>query len=183
MGRPTLFTKDLADYIAARIAEGETLRALCRDDPVVPDRATVSQWIATKPDFADQVARAREAASHLLVEETREIADDGNNDWMEKRGRDGQSIGWQLNGEHVQRSRLRIEQRWREAEAILPKVYGKRQMIEHSGSIAVTDGKDDELVQEMLELLATGRLKLPGGVVLAEGEEREGEDDDFSDIA
>lgn len=182
LGRPTLFNKALADRICARIADGETLRAMCRNDETLPERSTISLWIATREDFADQVARAREAAAHVLVEENLEIADDGTNDWMEKHGRD--SVGWQINGEAIQRSKLRVEERWRQAESILPKVYARTQRIEHSGSIGLVHSTDEELVAEMMELVATGRLKLPGNVQLEEaGDEPEGEEDDYSDIA
>ena len=41
-----------------------------------------------------------------------EIADDASNDWMERRDQDsGEVVGWQLNGEHIQRSWVRIDTR------------------------------------------------------------------------
>lgn len=185
LGRPTKFNVTLAEEILSRLAEGETLREICRDEHM-PARSAVSRWVRDKPDFQDQVARAREFGTWSIVDETREIADDGTNDWMKKRGRDGQSVGWVLNGEAVQRSKLRIEQRWREAEALAPKVYGKRQTIEHAGGIHITTGDNsDEIMAEIMELLASGRVKLPAGIQLEEGdaEEPEIDEDDFSDIA
>lgn len=160
MGRPTKFTQELAADICARLANGETLSAMCREEERFPDRSTVARWIVENVKFRDEVAHAREAGSHILIDETREIADDGVNDYMERHH--GESTSWVVNGECVQRSKLRIEQRWREAEAILPKVYGKRQMIEHSGSIDINTTSDDELIAELLHMAATGRLKLPG---------------------
>lgn len=184
MGRPSKFTQELADEICTRLANGETLLRMCREQDHMPVRSVVSRWVATNPAFADRVASAREAGSHVLVEETRDIADDGANDWMALHHAD--NVGYRVNGEHVQRSKLRIEQRWREAEAILPRVYGKRQTIEHAGSLNlnISTATDDELMAQMLELAASGRLKLPGGLQVVEADDPEEEDDDdYSDIA
>lgn len=178
-GRPTLFTKQLADEICERLADGETLSAMCRDNDHLPVRSTVSLWIATKEEFSDRVARAREAGSHVLVDETREIADDGSNDWMEKRY--GETTAWVTNGEALGRSKLRIEQRWREAEAILPKVYGRKTQVEHSGSVNLTLSSDDELMAELVQLLTTGRLKLPGGLEVAEVDDPPAAEDEDED--
>lgn len=173
LGRPTLYCAEIATEICDRLAEGETLRRMCAEHDHLPERHTVTRWLVRYPDFCARVADARAAGSYAMIEEAREIADDGYNDWMERHGKD--NVGWQLNGEHVQRSRLRIEQRRWEAEAHLPKVYGKKQQIEHSGAVGVVlAGTDDgELIQELMALVDTGRLKLPKGVDLVEIEDEE----------
>ncbi len=60
-----------------------------------------------------------------MAEEIVEIADDGRNDWMEVMSKDGESIGWRLNGEAVQRSRLRVDARKWLMSKLLPKKYGE----------------------------------------------------------
>ena len=45
-----------------------------------------------------------------MGEEILDISDDASNDWMLKHGKDGEA-GYVLNGEHVQRSKLRIDAR------------------------------------------------------------------------
>lgn len=148
---------------------------MCAENDHLPVRSVVNDWLAHDRVFSDQVADARAKGSHALIEETRDIADDGSNDWMEKHNRDGSFAGYTINGEAVQRSKLRIEQRWREAEAILPKVYGRKTQVEHSGSIEIAESHDDALIQELLDMLATGRLKLPNGIELMADD---GEDED-----
>lgn len=64
-----------------------------------------------------------------------EIADDASNDWMERTGKDGESIGWQLNGEHVNRSKLRIDTRKWIMERMAPKTYGSKQEISHTHKV------------------------------------------------
>jgi transposase len=57
-GRPSLYTQKLAEEICARLADGESLRAICRDDHM-PDRSTVLRWEDAHEDFAAKCARAR----------------------------------------------------------------------------------------------------------------------------
>lgn len=180
MGRPTDYNKDIADLICEKIADGRSLRDICSDENL-PNKATVFRWLSAHAEFSDQYARAREAQAEAYVEESFEIADDARNDWMEKFGRDGQSLGYFINGEAVARSRLRIEHRRWAAEKLKPKVYGNKQFVEHSGGITLGSIDSQELVSEMLELLATGRLKLPNGIELAEADDED--EDDFSDLA
>jgi hypothetical protein len=72
-----------------------------------------------------QYARAREVQADTLVDEILEIADDGTNDWMAREGKDGEA-GWALNGEHVQRSKLRVDSRKWFASKVAPKKYGEK---------------------------------------------------------
>jgi len=177
LGRPTRRTPEIVAEILERLADGETLLSICRDEHM-PARSNVSLWVREDPEFQDKVARAREEGTHALIAEARDIADDGRNDYMQKFDKEGEAIGYFLNGEHVQRSKLRVEQRWREAEALAPKVYGKRQTITHAGGIDVNLTDDsDVLMAEIIEILATGRVKLPNGLQIVEAED-EDEDDD-----
>jgi len=67
-----------------------------------------------------------------MADELLEVADDGKNDWMERQGEDDQKL-YVLNGEHVQRSRIRVDTRkWLLSKA-LPKVYGDKLTQEHTG--------------------------------------------------
>lgn len=101
----------------------------------MPHKATVFRWLADDADFRDLYARAKEASTEALAEELLDIADDGSNDWMERPGADGESLGWQLNGEHVQRSRLRVDTRKWLLAKLQPRKYGERQTVEHEGSV------------------------------------------------
>jgi hypothetical protein len=134
-GRPPTYSQAMADRICDRLMVGESLTAICRDDDM-PELRTVCRWLAADySGFRQQYARAREVQADVLVDQTQDIADDGRNDWMERAGQD--SPGWQLNGEHVQRSRLRIDQRKWHASKLVPKKYGDLQKIEHSGTVDV----------------------------------------------
>lgn len=132
-GRPSKYTPELADKICEQLACGISLRTVCKAEDV-PSAATVFSWLRSNPEFLEQYTRAKEESADALIEESLDIADDGTNDWMERNGNDGAPIGWQLNGEHIQRSRLRIETRKWMASKLKPKKYGDRQTIEHEVS-------------------------------------------------
>jgi hypothetical protein len=80
--------------------------------------------------FREQYARARESQADYYAEEIIQISDDGTNDWMERRSEAekgaGVDTGWVLNGEHVQRSRLRVDARKWYAGKLAPKKYGDK---------------------------------------------------------
>jgi hypothetical protein len=128
VGRPTTYTQEVADIICKRLATGRTLRDICRDDDM-PAESSVREWAATdREGFFAQYAKARESGYHAMADEVLEIADDGTNDWVERSGEDGK-VMYVLNGEHVQRSRLRVDSRkWLLSKA-LPKIYGDKLAI------------------------------------------------------
>jgi hypothetical protein len=132
MGRPTDYSPELVDEICARIASGDSVRTISRDESM-PCVKTVFNWLRVHPEFVQQYARAKAEQADALAEELLDIADDGSNDWMERYGKEGEQIGWQLNGEHVNRSRLRIDTRKWIASKLKPKKYGEKLAIDGDG--------------------------------------------------
>jgi hypothetical protein len=158
-GRPTTFTQELATTIVARIMGGESLRAICRDE-LMPARSTVHLWLATNESFSDQYARACEIRAEELFDEMFEIADDGTNDWMIRGS--GENATEVVNGENVQRSRLRIDTRKWALARMNPKKFGDKITNEvvgkDGGPIATTSIDAKKLSKAQLEALATIRL-------------------------
>lgn len=139
MAEPTPYSQEVVDEIMTRLADGESLRSICLDDHM-PARPGFYFWMLKaergEPGFEgllDQYARARELQADSLADDIQDIADDGSNDWMEKFDKDGNSIGWQLNGEAVQRSKLRVEARKWNASKLRPKKYGDKLDVTSGG--------------------------------------------------
>jgi hypothetical protein len=140
LGRPSSFSQAVADAICVKLADGISLREICRDD-AMPDKSTVLRWLASPDhvDFRDQYARAREAQADHMADEILEIADDGTNDWMERRatgggGRSdaaGEAEEVVPNHEHINRSKLRVDARKWLMSKLAPKKYGDK--ITHAG--------------------------------------------------
>lgn len=129
MAARTEFSQEVFDEICERLADGESLRAICSEDEM-PNKASVFRWLANDKTLSDQYARAREAQADALFDEILDIADDARNDWMERRGEG--DAGWVANGEHIQRSRVRIDARKWMAGKMRPKVYGEK--LDHTSS-------------------------------------------------
>lgn len=135
-GRPSLYTEAVADEILARLAQGQTLREICRDDHL-PHESTVRLWVAENRDgFSTRHARARETQLDVWADEISNIADDGSNDWMERARKDG-SVEIVLNREHVARSQLRIDTRKWLLAKLRPEKYGESVKLDVDKRVAI----------------------------------------------
>lgn len=72
--RQSDYTPELAARICERLANGESLIAICRGDPEMPTPATVYRWLRRMPDFNDLYVEAREFQGDYLFDEAREVA-------------------------------------------------------------------------------------------------------------
>jgi hypothetical protein len=152
-------TTEIEDEICKRLAEGEPLRAICRDEHM-PSWQAVYQWMDADEDFARRIAHARNLGHDAIAESALEIADDGRNDWMDRLDKDQVPIGYQLNGDHVQRSKLRIETRLKLLAKWNPKKYGERTAMEltgaNGGPVQMTD---TEAAAKLAGLIAAARAR------------------------
>lgn len=106
MGRPSKYTSEIAAEICRRLADGETLRTICRDLPGATE-STVRGWVLdeiTAPGFAAHYARARNLGLDAMADEILDIADQGESD----------------------RARLQVEARKWYLSKLAPKRYGER---------------------------------------------------------
>lgn len=135
MGRPTIYSDELAQTICECLMVGMSLRKICELDDM-PAISTVMQWLASnKSDFMEQYAHARQVQAEYLLDEMIDIADDSSKDYVIV---DGQE---RLDQEHIQRAKLRIDTRKWNIEKLAPKRYGNKQQVDHT-----TNGKDLETV-------------------------------------
>lgn len=136
LGRPTTYTDELALTICERIAEGESVRSIVRDE-TMPSSSTIFRWLLdeTKEEFWEQYEKARNIQAELMFEELLDIADDGTNDYMERENKDG-STYTVIDGEAIGRSRLRVDTRKWYLSKVLPKKFADKQNIDHT-----SDGK------------------------------------------
>lgn len=124
MGRPTKYTKELAEVICFRIMEGESLKHIT-DGKDMPTRSTVHLWIANNVDFSDKYKEAKENQADTLADELLYLAD---------------------NATDVHKARLQIDTRKWVAAKLKPKKYGEK--LELSGdkenplTINVVDYRD-----------------------------------------
>lgn len=124
-GRPSSFTQEMADLICDALAEGYSLRRICKGEGM-PNIATVCRWLAGNDEFRKQYAHAREIQADTLFDETLDIADDGSNDtYLDEDGNQ------RTDHDVIARSRLRVETRKWMAGKLKPKVYGDKVDLNH----------------------------------------------------
>lgn len=119
IGRRSAYSNVLADKICSRIAEGESLRAICLGKGM-PSKATVMRWLddGTHPYLRDSYAFACWWRGQMLLEEMLEIADDTSRDTIY----DAKGRPWG-NWAAIHRARLRIQARIWLYEVTAPKKY------------------------------------------------------------
>lgn len=73
MGRKSIYTEEIAEEICQRLAGGESLRSICRDEHM-PDKATVLRWVV-KPGhpFTPLYMEAREAGGYADADDISEL--------------------------------------------------------------------------------------------------------------
>jgi hypothetical protein len=123
-GRPSKYTPEIARDICEKLSEGIPLRQICRQEGY-PAWQKIYEWMQKDPELSGAIARARDMGYDWMAEECIEIADNATNDWMEEQDEDG-NISWRVNGEHIQRSKLRIETRLKLLAKFNPKKYSDK---------------------------------------------------------
>ncbi len=118
-GRPSKYTPKLVEDICARLAKGEPLAVICRDEGM-PHPSTVRDWMDAKPDVSRLIARAREDGEDWIAAECLAIAEDGSQDYVLAK------TGPILDTEHVSRSKLRIETRLKLLAKWNPRKWGEK---------------------------------------------------------
>ena len=130
-GRPSTFTEELADSICNQIAQGDSLNQISKREGM-PDAATVHRWMNKNPDFAANIARAREAQAEFYAESIIEIADELEIDATYK----GEDVKLDVSAAAVARNRLRIDARKWHASKLAPKKYGDKLEVDQTTRIA-----------------------------------------------
>ncbi len=132
MGRPSTYTREAADQVCALLANGESLRDICRDEDMPPE-STVRGWAVDDLDgFAARYARARDIGLDCENDAMLEVARNGANDYkLISRGEGETELV--PDHEHIARSRLIVDtMKWRLSK-MAPKRYGDRITQEISG--------------------------------------------------
>lgn len=124
MGRATTYNLTIADEIVHRIADGETLRAICRDEHM-PAWRTVYDWIGEHEEFAARIARSRDLGFDAIAEDTIAMIDEAPE-------RCATPAGDKVDAGYVQWQKNRVEQRLKLLAKWSPK-YRDQQRVELAG--------------------------------------------------
>ena len=152
MGRPSLYSPEIAATICERISSGEILTNICKE-PGMPNIVTVlGNWLDAHPDFAKLYARAKMRRLEVMAEEITAISDDSTGDWIE----DAEG-NRRANPESVQRSRLRVDTRKWLLAKLAAKTYGDKRELSGDAANPLT------LAVEYVHRAQVGRA--PDGII------------------
>lgn len=116
------FNQEIFDKICDRLAEGESLRKICKDKDL-PHARDVSKWLDEMPEIRPQYARARDKQHDFWAQQIMEIADEDA-----ERDADGRR-----DPAHVAQKRLQIDSRKWLLSKLAPKKYGDVTTIKGDG--------------------------------------------------
>lgn len=71
---PEGYGQETADLICEKLADGQSLRSICREEGM-PHTATVCRWLARNAPFSEQYARARELQADALFDDCLALSD------------------------------------------------------------------------------------------------------------
>ena len=168
MSGKTTYSEEIALEVCQRVAEGEHLKGIC-SDPRLPGTTTIYRWMADNDTFRVAFARAREAQMDTFSQEIISIADDASKDFTERIDKNG-DVELVEDPQMVQRSKLRIDTRWRLMSTLARAIYGDKVDLKVSGNIEVSGLSDEELeartrarlVDLGVEVTASMLVMLPG---------------------
>lgn len=163
MARPTSCTPELVEEICDRLIEGETLRAICRDQHM-PSYRSVYRWCLASPEISSRIARAREAGFDAIADEALEIANTPKQGVRTEESDDGFKT---VRDDMLGHRKLQVETRLKLLAKWAPKKYGDK--------IDVTTGN------ESLNLTPEER-KAKLAAIAAAAAQRKQEPDDGSDL-
>ena len=125
--------------ICERIAAGESLRSICRDQGM-PPAAMIRHWLGESEAFRAAYTRAREDRADVLADEIIEIAD---------------------RAEGPTAARLQVEARKWAAAKLAPKRYGEKPAPDPSGA-EPKDLPDHEAAARLAAILEAVRVRMRG---------------------
>lgn len=145
MGRPTMYTLELAKDICKQLATtNKGIITLCNENPHWPARTTVFEWRLDYKDFADMYAQAKRDQIECMIDEIQEISDNMRGDTIITYDESGEPVE-RCNTEWLGRSRLRIDTRKWIAAKLAPKLYGEK----ITNETTVTIVKHEEAIKEL----------------------------------
>lgn len=124
-GRPTVYSPEIADQICDELmCTDRGLHSICNSNEKFPSAKTVWDWLNKHEDFRNKYTHAKALQADYLIEQTIEIADDSSNDTTILEFPSGTKEV--ENREWTNRSKLRVETRFKAAAMLAPKKYGTK---------------------------------------------------------
>lgn len=122
-GRPTKYSKDLAETLCAYLAQGYSLKKTCEQEGM-PTVKTVFNWFRTQEGFLQLYTRAKEESADAWGEEIIDIADE--------------AAEGKADNNKIAKAKLRIDTRKFLMAKMKPKRYGDKLDLTSDGKALPT---------------------------------------------
>ena len=156
MGRPSLYSEELANEICVRLGLGESLRKICLDDDM-PCLASVMGWLSRKPDFLEQYTRAREIQAETQFDELIDIVDQPP-ELSYVTDKNGELVEVKFDSSYVQWMKLRVDTRKWTAARMAPKKYAEYKQPEEKVDTMIIDGEIKNVMDVAIKRLELIRI-------------------------
>jgi hypothetical protein len=150
-GEPVPYSAETAHAIVIRIAEGETLKAICESSRFMPHPLTVYTWRKAHPEFETAYLNAQAIGHDMIADDCIEIADNSEGDYVERvADKETGETEFVLRPSNVARAKLRITTRLDVLERRDAR-YSKRQSLNHTGTLSLATLIDQSYEQPAIE--------------------------------
>jgi hypothetical protein len=156
MGRPSIYSEELAIEICTRLGLGESLRKICLDERM-PCLASVMGWLTKKPDFLAQYTRAREIQAETQFDELIDIVDQPP-ELSHITNKEGELIEVKFDSSYVAWMKLRVDTRKWTAARMAPKKYAEYRAPEEKVDSMVIDGEIKTVMDVAIKRLELIRI-------------------------
>ena len=146
------YSAKIVKKICDMIETGESVSKICRMKGM-PEKKSVYRWLAKYPEFMEEYMAAKICGVEALVDQMMDIANDSSMDFKEVNGKKT------FDGDHVQRSRLRIDTIKWVSTKLVPRLYGDRTQVDVSGEVGVKALSDDQLKMKIVSLQKQMRIE------------------------
>lgn len=113
--KTTTYTPELAAKLCAAIADGGSLRAVCKKDGM-PSKATVFRWLGESVEFQKMYETATDERADTMIDEIVDIADN-----------------CKVDADSIRKAKLRIHARVEQAQKMKPRKYGSKLQLTGDG--------------------------------------------------
>ena len=118
MARPSKFNKEVAEEFLESVIQGDSLRTIA-SKPSMPDLTTLMRWLSKDEGFRQQYTCAKKLQVELKIDGISDIASTAT-------------------PETIQCVKLQVDVAKWEASKLVPKKYGDKLDLNHSGTMEVT---------------------------------------------
>ena len=155
-GRPSSYTEQMANLICIRLAEGESLNKICKEDGM-PDKATVFRWLGAEASFCDKYARARELQAETQFDELIDIVDQPP-ELSYVTDKNGELVEIKFDSSYVAWMKLRVDTRKWTAARMAPKKYAEYRQPEEKVDSMIVDGEIKSVMDVAIKRLELIRI-------------------------